>query len=99
MIRVLATIQATEGRRDDLLAEFKKIIPAVHAEDGCLEYAVWVDLPNNLTEERKDVVVCVEKWESLEKLEAHLIAPHMVEFRTATEGLRQGVELEILEEA
>ncbi len=102
MISVIATIKIPEGRRGDFLAEFAKIVPAVRAEQGCIEYGAWVDLPTNIEiqpDERKDTVVCIEKWEGVEALEAHLIAPHMVEFRKAIDGLRVDIGLEILDEA
>ena len=102
MISVIATIEIREGRRGDFLAAFKEIVPEVRAEEGCIEYGAWVDLPTNIEihpDERKDVVVCIEKWESIEALEAHLIAPHMVEFRKAIEELRVGIALEVLQEA
>ena len=102
MISVLATITIPEGKRDEFLAIFKDLVPKVLAEDGCVEYGPWVDLPTNINiqpPERKDVVVCVEKWESVEALEAHLMAPHMLEFRKATEALRLDIALQIIEPA
>jgi quinol monooxygenase YgiN len=39
----------------------------------------------------------IEKWESLEALYAHLKAPHMKEYFTATAGLSNGMDLRILE--
>ena len=38
MIHVIATIEVTAGRRNDLLAECRKIVPLVRQEAGCLEY-------------------------------------------------------------
>jgi quinol monooxygenase YgiN len=102
MISVLATVTVREGRREDFLAEFKKIAPKVRAERGCIEYGAWIDLPTNIEiqgPERSDVLVCVEKWESVEALETHLIAPHMIEFRKAIEAMRAAIDLEILQPA
>ena len=39
----------------------------------------------------------VERWESLESLERHLIAPHMVAYRTRVKELVRGVSLQILQ--
>jgi len=100
MIYVIARVEVPGGRRDDFLAEFGKVVPKVLAEEGCIEYGPWVDVPTNIEiqgPERNDTVVSVEKWESLEALEAHLIAPHMIEFRKVIEDLRLRITLEILQ--
>ena len=102
MIRVIATIELAEGRRDDFLTVLRQLVPKVLAEEGCLEYGPWVDLPTGVPaqpEVRHHVVTVVEKWEGIEALEAHLMAPHMLEFRQTTESMRVGVTLQILEAA
>ncbi len=102
MIRVIAKIEVAEGRRDDFLAEFRKIVPTVVEEEGCLEYEPMVHVPTSIPAQapRKDsVVTVVEKWESVEALEAHLIAPHMVEYRKSVNELVVGASLEILRPA
>lgn len=102
MICVLATIEIVEGRREEFLAIFKELVPKVLAEDGCIEYGPWLDLPTNIGAQppsRENVVTVLEKWESVEALEAHLLAPHMTEFRKATDGMRAGILLQILQPA
>jgi len=102
MISVLATIEVADGRREEFLAIFRELVPKVRAEEGCIEYGPWIDLPTTISsqeEPRSNVLVVIEKWESPEALEAHLIAPHMLEYRKASEGLVKGLELEILEPA
>lgn len=102
MISVLATIEVAEGRRDEFLAVFRALVPKVRAEEGCIEYGPWIDLSTNISsqeEPRANVMIAIEKWESVEALEAHLIAPHMLEFRKSIEGLVSNLELEILEPA
>jgi len=84
MIHVIATIELHQGRREAFLDEFHKIVPPVLAEPGCIEYGPTVDVPTDLTAQlpaREDVVTIVEKWESLEHLKQHLMAPHMLEYR------------------
>ncbi|MBI1830559.1 MAG: antibiotic biosynthesis monooxygenase, partial [Planctomycetes bacterium] len=44
MIHVIATITVKPGKRDAFLAEFHRIVPAVHAEAGCIEYGPSVDV-------------------------------------------------------
>jgi len=99
MICVVATIEVVEGRREDFLAEFHKVVPKVLAEAGCLEYAPMVDVPTGIglqSPARPQVVTIIEKWESIEALEAHLIAPHMIEYRKAVKDLVKGASLRIL---
>jgi quinol monooxygenase YgiN len=74
-------------------------VPKVLAEQGCIEYAPMVDLPNAMTPLRENVVTMVEKWESLAALEAHLASPHMAEFRRETEPMRLSLSLQILQPA
>jgi quinol monooxygenase YgiN len=102
MICVIATIETTAGRRDDLLAVFRGLVPKVHAEQGCLEYAAMIDASSGFEAQgpvRENVVTMVEKWESLAALEAHLKAPHMTEFRRQTEPMRLSTRLQILQPA
>ncbi len=102
MICVLATIEVVEGRMGDFLEVFQGLAPKVQAEQGCLEYAPWVDLPTEIGGQpaaRPNTVTIVEKWESVEALERHLMAPHMVEFRKVTGSMRTGSELRLLQPA
>jgi quinol monooxygenase YgiN len=48
---------------------------------------------------REDVVVVCEKWESLAALEAHLIAPHMMDYRPKVKDFIKKVGLQILSPA
>lgn len=100
MIHVLALIEVAPGRRDEFLAKFHELVPKVRAEKGCLEYGPTVDLPSTLTVQTRvgdNLVVVVEKWESLEALENHLAAPHMLAYREAVDELFVGVTIHILE--
>ena len=86
MIHVIAAITIAPGKRDDFIRAFKELTPKVHAEDGCIEYGATIDAETPISAQipaRSDVVVVVEKWESVPALEAHLAAPHMDEFRMA----------------
>ncbi len=99
MIYVIATIEVVEGGRDAFLAEFHRIVPLVRQEQGCLEYGPMVDLATKIAAQgaiRVNTVTVVEEWESLEALEAHLAAPHMVEYRTKVRDLVLGAKLQIL---
>ncbi|MFK7737426.1 MAG: putative quinol monooxygenase [Pirellulaceae bacterium] len=100
MIYVIATIEVAAGKRDEFLKHFCALVPKVLEEDGCIEYGPNVDLDTSIAaqgELRKDVVVVIEKWEDAESLECHLVAPHMLEYRTQVKDLVQSVSLQILE--
>ncbi len=102
MIFVIATIEVQEGQRDAFLAEFHRLMPLVHAEVGCIEYGPTVDVVTGIPvqiAQRPLVVTIVEKWESLETLKAHLVAPHMIEYRVRVKDFVKGVTLQVLEPA
>lgn len=101
MIHVLATIHVGPGKRDAFLAEFHELVPTVLAEDGCVEYGPAIDAVTELDAQVTDenTVTVIEKWESLEALQAHLAAPHMVAFRETVKELVTGTELKILQPA
>ncbi len=100
MIHVLATVEVAPGKREDFLREFRKVIPEVRREKGCIEYGPAVDIPTGLPVQnplRENVVVIVERWESVEDLKAHLNAPHMKPYRAAVKDIVKGMEVQILE--
>ena len=102
MIHVIATIELHEGRRDDFLAEFRKIVPDVLAEPGCIEYGPAIDAPTDIAAQlppRGDVATIVEKWESLDHLKAHLSAPHMQAYRPKVKEMIARTSLVILSPA
>ncbi len=83
MVHVVAVITAKPGLRGEVLEAFQANVPAVHAEDGCIEYGATVDTPDAgpiQTQVGDDTFVVVEKWESLDALKAHAAAPHMAAY-------------------
>src|SRR5262245_5704576 len=99
MIHVLATIELNAGTRDAFLAEFRRLVPLVRAEAGCLEYGAAIDLPADLTVRgavRAHVVTVVEKWEDLNALRAHLAATHMTAYRAKVKDFVARVQLQVL---
>jgi quinol monooxygenase YgiN len=87
MIHVLAIITAKPGQRSTLLQAFKAIVPTVHAEAGCIEYGPVVDVDGADPSFGPDTFVVVEKWETLEALQAHAAAPHMKTYGEKTKDL------------
>jgi quinol monooxygenase YgiN len=100
VIHVIAALSTAPGKRDQLIAAFRQLAPQVHAEQGCIEYGTAVDVatPIGVQEPLRDnVVVVVEKWESIAALESHLAAPHMEEFRASMSEVITNVSLQVLE--
>lgn len=102
MIHVIATIEVNPARREDFLAEFTKLVPKVQAEAGCVQYGPTIDVDSGIPIQeplRENVVVVVEQWESLDALKAHLVAPHMQEYREQVKDLVAGMKLQVLQSA
>lgn len=100
MLHVVATIELKPGTRESWLAEFRKVVPLVHAEAGCIEYGVAVDIASGLAVQppvRENVAVVIEKWADLAALKAHLAAPHMAEYRERVKEMITGVNLLVME--
>jgi len=87
MIHVVAIITAKPGMRENILQAFRANVPAVHAEQGCIEYGPAVDadgIGGFQTKFGPDAFVVIEKWESPEALKAHAAAPHMAAYAAKT---------------
>lgn len=102
MIHVIAEVELVEGQQANFLAEFHKLMPLVHAEQGCIEYGPTRDLATGIPVQiplRNDVITIIEKWESLEALKAHLIAEHMHAYRARVKDFVRAVSLRVTEPA
>jgi len=96
VIHVIAMLTAKPGQRAALLEEFRKIIPAVHAEQGCIEYGPAVDAEGSADRFGDDTFVVIEKWESPEALKAHSVAPHMKAYGERAKDLLAGRAVHVL---
>ena len=102
MIHVIAVITAKPGMRDAVLREFRANMPAVHAEQGCVEYAPAIDaegIGSFQTPFGPDTIVAIEKWESAEALKAHAAAPHMKAYAAKTKEMIAGRVIHVLSPA
>ena len=99
MIYVIATVDVADGKRSDFLEEFRKVVPQVRKEAGCIEYGPTMDVNTGIPAQqpvRDNVVTIMEKWESIEALQAHLTAPHMITYLTKVKYLVVSTKIEIL---
>lgn len=100
MIHVIAIVTAKPGRRDELLKHFEANLPNVLAEPGCIEYQAAVDhqpVLGNQTPFGPDSLAVIEKWESVEALQAHFNAPHMKAYGERTRDLVASRVIHVLE--
>jgi quinol monooxygenase YgiN len=87
MIHVLAIITTKPNQRSKVLEIFKANVPAVRAEAGCIEYGPVIDVDGADPAFGPDTFVVVEKWESMDALQAHAVAPHMKAYAEKTRDL------------
>jgi quinol monooxygenase YgiN len=83
MIHVVAIITAKPGQRENILEAARANVPAVRAEDGCIEYGPTIDaegLGGFQTKFGTDTFVVMEKWRDAQALKAHAAAPHMAAY-------------------
>jgi len=102
MLHVIATIELNPGTREAFLAEFRKIVPLVRAEEGCIEYGPTTDAATDLERQARlgaDTVVIVEQWTTLDALKAHLAAPHMAAYRPKVKDYVRASIMRVLEPA
>jgi quinol monooxygenase YgiN len=102
MIHVLAMITTKPGMRDAVLAEFRKNMPAVHAEAGCIEYGPATDTAGMGPIQTKlgdDTFCVIEKWESVEHLKAHAAAPHMAAYAAKVKDMLASRVIHVLSPA
>ena len=102
MIHVVATLELEPGKRDLVLAEFAKVVPLVKAEAGCLDYTPAIDAETSVGFQHKigpNSLMVIERWETLEALQAHDVAPHMQAYRARVKQYIRGREIRVLSPA
>ncbi|MFT4271136.1 MAG: putative quinol monooxygenase [Pantoea sp.] len=100
MIHVIAIITAKPGLRDEIIARIIDNIPAVKAEDGCIEYRPIIDLsPDAESSFGRDTVVIVENWEDEVCLKKHAASPHMKRYAENVKVFIQKRDVRIMKDA
>ena len=100
MIHVVAIITAKPGMRQAILDAFHANVPAVRAEEGCIEYGPTVDAEGGAGAKfGSDTFVVIEKWASLEALGAHARSPHMAAYAAKTRDMVANREIHVLSPA
>lgn len=102
MIHVVALITAKPGMREQVLEAFRANVPAVRAEDGCIEYGPAIDAESLGSFQAKvgaDTFVVLEKWRDVAALKAHAAAPHMAAYAAKVKDLLAGRVIHVLSPA
>ena len=102
MIHVVAILTTKPGMRDSVLQAFRANIPAVIAEDGCIEYGPAIDaegLGGFQTRFGADTFVVIEKWRDVAALKAHAAAPHMAAYAAKVKDMLAGRVVHVLSPA
>ena len=102
IVHVLAVITAKPGKRSEVLTNFNSNVPAVHAEDGGIEYGAVVDCADAASFAAAygpDTFVVIEKWASLDHLKAHAAAPHMKAYAEKNKDLLADRKVHIMSPA
>ena len=102
MIHVVAILTAKSGQREKILEAFRANIPAVRAEDGCIEYGPAIDaegLGSFQTKFGPDAFVVIEKWRDAAALKAHAASPHMAAYSAKVKDLIAGRVIHVLSPA
>jgi quinol monooxygenase YgiN len=100
MINVIASIYIREGKINGYVQILKALVPVVRNEQGCIEYLPAGDMGSGLAMQTldKDVVTIIEKWASLEALQAHNRSPHMLVHREKVKDMVDHVSIKVLRE-
>ena len=99
MIHVIAIITTKPGQRQAVLNAFHANIPAVRAEDGCIEYGPAIDAEGLGSFQAKigpDSFVVIEKWRDTAALKAHAAAPHMAAYAAKVKDMLAGRVIHVL---
>ena len=74
LLTVIAFKRAAAGKREELKAALEALIEPTKQEDGCVNYDLHQGRGG------PDFFTFYENWVSGEKLNAHLAAPHLIDF-------------------
>jgi quinol monooxygenase YgiN len=102
MVYVVVSTRMKPGKLQEFVDQFRRLAETVRKEKGCVQYVAAVDMETGLPPQTvdKDVVTILEKWESVEALQAHLATPHMADFfEKEKEFVDQTLSLKVLKEA
>jgi len=84
LLTVVAHMRAKAGKEEELRAALESLVEPTSQESGYVDYALHRSV------EDPALFVFYENWESGEHLDAHLAAPHLVDFAGRLDELLDG---------
>lgn len=79
-VACVAITVAKPGFEAKVRKALEDLIAPVHAEQGCLQYDLHVDLGS------EGRFAFVERWTNLDDFNAHCVAPHIQDYLRITDG-------------
>jgi quinol monooxygenase YgiN len=93
MIVVVANLKVAEGKGNDVIEAFKKVVPKIRQDPGTVAYNILQAADN------PDKITVLEKYENREALQYHGQTEHFREFGRGTRDLFAGrAEITLYEE-
>lgn len=102
MIHVIAILTTKPGQRATVLEAIRANLPAVRAENGCIEYGPAIDadgIGGFQTKAGPDTIFVIEKWADADALKAHAAAPHMAAYAAKVKDLMASRVIHVLSPA
>lgn len=101
MLTIIAEIYAQPNghHKEQIIQAFKKITPTVLQEQGCHGYQLLIDANVDVNYQTRDtdLIVMLEKWESIEHLNTHLQTAHMQAYQLEVKDHVAEIKIRILE--
>ncbi|WP_373085531.1 putative quinol monooxygenase [Sneathiella sp.] len=101
-VNIIAMITAKPGKLEEVLAAFKANVPAVQAEQGCIEYNAVIDMEGVggfQTKIGENSFAVIEKWENIDALMAHATSAHMKAYGAKTKDMLESRVIHVLSPA
>jgi len=93
MIVVIVNLTVAEGKGNDVVEAFRKVVPLIRQDQGTVAYNILQAADN------PDKITVLEKYENREALQYHGQTEHFIEFGRSTRELFAGrPELTLYEE-
>lgn len=98
MITAVASIKVKKNHLSQFVIAFKRLVPQVLAEEGCIEYYPTVDtgLLFKIQSVDDHRVTIIEKWQSIQSLQEHANTEHMQAFASETDQMIEDFNVRIL---
>lgn len=87
MIIVVSKSEIREGKLEEYKGIAARLVEETRKEAGCISYDLCQDVDNS------NILTFVEKWESMQALDAHMQTPHFTEIVPKLREMRVSSEL------